>query len=155
MIEELFAIQNRLVGSLPRDFERSLYNAINWNQRLIVLTGARGTGKTTMVLQHYMKRYQDVKQCLYMSADNPLVLKAGIYQTASAYFKYYGDCLIVDEVHKQKNWSVEVKALYDAYPDKQFIVLGSSTLNISLQVLCSTIFFFSEACVQSRLHHQR
>jgi len=130
MIEELFAIQNRLVGSLPRDFERSLYNAINWNQRLIVLTGARGTGKTTMVLQHYLKRYHDVKQCLYMSADNPLVLKAGIYQTASEYFKYYGDCLIVDEVHKQKDWSVEVKGLYDAYPDKQFIVLGSSALNI-------------------------
>lgn len=130
MIEELFAIQNRLVASLPGDFTRSLYGDINWDQRLIILTGARGTGKTTLVLQHYVKRYHDVKKCLYMSADNPLVLKAGIYQTASEYFKYYGDCLIVDEVHKQKDWSLEVKALYDAYPDKQFLVLGSSTLNI-------------------------
>lgn len=130
MIEELFAIQNRLVGALPKDFVRSRYRDINWDQRLVVLTGARGTGKTTMVLQHYVKSYQDVKRCLYMSADNPLVLKAGIYETATEYFKYYGDCLIVDEVHKQQDWSVEIKALYDAYPDKQFIVLGSSTLNI-------------------------
>ncbi|MCB2189812.1 MAG: AAA family ATPase [Deltaproteobacteria bacterium] len=130
MIEELFAIQNRLAGSLPIDFKRSLYNVINWDQRMIILTGARGTGKTTMVLQHYIEKYHSVKRCLYLSADNPLVLKTGIYQTASEYFKYYGDCLIVDEVHKQKDWSVELKALYDAYPDKQFIVLGSSTLNI-------------------------
>lgn len=130
MIEELFSIQNRLVHNLPLDFKRSLYTAINWNQRLIILTGARGTGKTTMVLQHYLERYHDVKQCLYMSADNPLVLKTGIYHTALEYFKYYGDCLIVDEVHKHKDWSVELKALYDAYPDKRFIVLGSSTLSI-------------------------
>ena len=130
MIAELFAIQNRLVGSLPGDLIRSLYKVINWDQRLVILTGARGTGKTTMVLQHYIKRYRDVKKCLYMSADNPLVLKSGIYQTAREYFKYYGDCLIVDEIHKQKNWSVDIKALYDAYPDKKFICLGSSTLNI-------------------------
>ena len=130
MIEELFAIQNRLVLNLPFDFKRNLYDVINWNQRMIILTGARGTGKTTMVLQHYLERYQDVKHCLYIPADNPLVLKTGIYQTVVEYFKYYGDCVIIDEVHKQKNWSVDVKALYDAYPDKQFIVLGSSTLSI-------------------------
>jgi uncharacterized protein len=130
MIEELFAIQNRLVHTLPVDFRRSLYDAVNWNQRMIILTGARGTGKTTMVLQHYLEKHQDVKRCLYMSADNPLVLKTGIYQTAAEYFKYYGDCVIVDEVHKHKDWSVEAKALYDAYPDKQFIILGSSTLSI-------------------------
>lgn len=130
MIEELFAIQNRLVHNLPLDFKRSLYDVINWNQRMIILTGARGTGKTTMVLQYYLERYHDVKHCLYMPADNPLVLKTGIYQTVVEYFKYYGDCVIVDEVHKHKDWSVDVKALYDAYPDKQFIVLGSSTLSI-------------------------
>ncbi len=130
MIEELFAIQNRVVNNLPVEFKRSLYDAINWNQRMIILTGARGTGKTTMVLQHYLERYHDVKKCLYIPADNPLILKTGIYQTAVEYFKYYGDCVIVDEVHKQKDWSREVKALYDAYPEKKFIVLGSSTLSI-------------------------
>jgi len=133
MLEELFAIQNRLAATLPMDFKRSLYDAVNWDQRMIILTGARGTGKTTMVLQHYMERYGDVSQCLYVSADNPLVLKAGIYETATEYFKYYGDCLIVDEVHKQKDWSIELKALYDAYPEKRFIILGSSALNIKTE----------------------
>ena len=130
MLNEFFNIQNRIVSNIPLNFKRHLYRLINWNHRLIVLTGARGTGKTTLVLQHYLEHYNDMKKCLYISADNPLVLKTGIYNTAMEYFKYHGDCLIIDEVHKHKDWSTELKALYDAYPDKKFIVLGSSTLNI-------------------------
>ena len=130
MLEDLFNIQIRTASITPMGFKRNLYKSINWDNRMIILTGARGTGKTTLVQQHYIKNYNDIKKCLYLSADNPLVLKSGIYHTAAEYFKYYGECLIVDEVHKQKDWSVELKALYDAYPDKKFIVLGSSALNI-------------------------
>lgn len=130
MLQELFSIQNRLAAFISRDFQRSMYQHINWNKRLITIVGARGTGKTTLVLQHYLTQYNDINKCLYISADNPLVLKSGIYKIAQEYFKYYGNCLIVDEVHKHKDWSVDIKALYDAYPDKQFIILGSSVLNI-------------------------
>lgn len=130
MLENLFNIQNRIAANTPVTFKRNLYGHTNWNNRMIILTGARGTGKTTLVIQHYIEKYNDVKKCLYFSADNPLVLKTGIYQAAAEYFKYYGECLIVDEVHKQKDWSVEIKALYDAYPNKNFIILGSSALNI-------------------------
>ncbi|MEA2084172.1 MAG: AAA family ATPase [Thermodesulfobacteriota bacterium] len=130
MLNELFGIHARTISKISLNFKRHLYKRINWDQRMIIITGARGTGKTTMVLQHYLETYNDIKKCLYISADNPLVLKTGIYNTGSEYFKYYGGCLIVDEVHKQKDWSVDVKALYDAYPDKKFIILGSSTLNI-------------------------
>lgn len=130
MLNELFLIQNQIAESVTQHFKRYLYRQINWSQRLIIITGARGTGKTFMVMQHYLDKYKDFKKCLYFSADNPLVLKNGIYQTAAEYFKYYGECIIIDEVHKQKNWSIDIKALYDAYPDKRLIVLGSSTLNI-------------------------
>lgn len=130
MLNELFGIHGRMISKISLDFKRRLYEIINWNQRMIIITGARGTGKTTLVLQHYLETYNDIKECLYISADNPLVLKTGIYKTAGEYFKYHGKCLIIDEVHKQKDWSIEVKALYDAYPDKKFIILGSSTLNI-------------------------
>jgi len=130
MLNELFAIQGRMVSKISLNFKRHLYKTINWKRRMIVITGARGTGKTTLVLQHYLETYNDLKKCLYISADNPLVLKAGIYNTAAEYFKYHGECLIIDEVHKQKDWSLEVKGLHDAYPDKKFIILGSSTLDI-------------------------
>jgi predicted AAA+ superfamily ATPase len=130
LLEELFLVHRRNVSSVSLDFKRYLYDQINWNHRLIIVTGARGAGKTFMVLQHFLEQYNDIKKCLYLSADNPLVLKDGIYRTGSEYFKLYGDCLIIDEVHKQKDWSIDVKALYDAFPNKKLIVLGSSTLNI-------------------------
>ncbi len=130
MLQDLFDIHYRVTEELRADYIRSVYDRINWNHRLVGIIGARGTGKTTLVLQHYRKQYGQVEKCLYLSADNPLVLKSGLYRIASEYFKYYGECIIIDEIHKQDQWSAELKALYDAYPNKKFIVLGSSILNI-------------------------
>ena len=130
MLNDLFSIQNRLVSLIPSVTKRRLSEIINWDNRLVVIKGGRGTGKTTLVLQYLLEQYTTFDRCLYISADNPLVLKTGIYDTAAEYFKYQGECLIIDEVHKQKDWSLAVKALYDAYPDKKLIILGSSALNI-------------------------
>ena len=130
MLQDLFDIHRRVISGLTANFVRTAYDAIRWDSRLVGIVGARGTGKTTLVLQHYLERYQSVEKCLYVSADNPLVLKYGIYNIAVEYFKYYGECMIIDEIHKQDGWSEEIKALYDAYPDKKFIALGSSILNI-------------------------
>jgi len=129
-LNEFFSIQNKITSFVPKKFKRYLLQKINWNNRLITITGARGTGKTTLVLQHYLENYNSIEKCLYVSADNPLVLKSGIYAIGSEYFKLYGDVIIIDEIHKQPNWSLEVKALYDAFPDKKIIILGSSKLNI-------------------------
>ncbi|MGE5343244.1 MAG: ATP-binding protein [Candidatus Omnitrophota bacterium] len=130
MLDEFFHVHERTVATVTQEFKRYLYDKINWNYRLIIITGARGTGKTFLVVQHFLERYNDPRKCLYISADNPLVLKEGIYNIGAEYFKHSGECLIIDEVHKQKDWSIDVKGLYDAYPDKKLIVLGSSTLNI-------------------------
>ena len=129
-LNELFAIQNKLISLIPLKFKRYIFEKINWNNRMITITGARGTGKTTLVLQHFKEKYKTVEECLYLSADNPLVLKNGVYNIANEYFKFYGDAVIIDEIHKQTNWSSEIKALYDAFPDKKIIILGSSRLNI-------------------------
>ena len=128
VMNELFAIQNNIARFTPRIFKR--YLDIDWSKRLIALIGARGTGKTTLGLQHYLDKYNSPTECLYFSVDNPLVAKNGIYEIGKEFFSLYGDTLIIDEVHKQKGWSIDVKALYDSYPDKKIIILGSSKLNI-------------------------
>lgn len=130
MLSDLFSIHARVVADIPTDFTRYLYHQINWSSRMIGIVGARGSGKTTMVLQHYKRAYDSPEKCLYLSADNPLVLQAGLYESVDEYFKYYGECVIIDEVHKYPDWSEAVKALHDSYPGKQFIILGSSMLNI-------------------------
>lgn len=130
LLADLFALQLRVVHSVKTDFRRYLYGRINWNNRLIGIIGGRGTGKTTLLLQYYREAYNDPEKCLYISADNPLVMQNGIYATVAEYFKYYGECVIIDEIHKQKNWSTDVKALYDGYPNKQFIISGSSIIKL-------------------------
>ena len=57
-------------------------------------------------------------------------MKKGLYEIISEYFKLFGECVIIDEIHKQKDWSNDMKALYDAFPNKKFIILGSSKLGI-------------------------
>ena len=131
MLNELIAIHQRTTAAVPTEFRRYLHKQINWDNRLIGLIGARGTGKSTLVLQHYLDAYNDVEQCLYLLADHPIVLSAGIYEAVAEYFKFYGECVIIDEVHKHPDWSREVKALYDSFPHKKFIILGSSALEIT------------------------
>ncbi|MEA2103908.1 MAG: AAA family ATPase [Candidatus Cloacimonadota bacterium] len=127
-LNELFAIQNKIVSFIPTRFRR--YIKIDWSKRLIVIVGARGTGKTTLVLQHFIETYKSSIDCLYFSVDNPLVANKGIYEVGKAFFTYFGNTLIIDEVHKQTNWAIDIKALYDSFPDKKIIILGSSKLNI-------------------------
>ena len=40
--------------------KRYLYHQINWDARLIGIRGARGTGKTTMLLQYIREHYPDL-----------------------------------------------------------------------------------------------
>jgi predicted AAA+ superfamily ATPase len=131
ILNELFAIQNRVSTFVPKEFKR--YLTIDWSKRLIIITGARGSGKTTLVLQHYLESYASTTECLYFSVDNPLVAQSGIFNIGKDFFTMYGNTLIIDEVHKQKDWSLDVKALYDSFPDKKIIILGSSKLNITNQ----------------------
>jgi len=49
-MEPLTIISDRLLQSTSTDFLRYLYNEIDWNNRLIGIIGAKGTGKSTLLL---------------------------------------------------------------------------------------------------------
>lgn len=51
----LFELSNSQLQRTKLNFFRSLYDTIDWENRLIGIKGARGTGKTTMLLQ-YLKQ---------------------------------------------------------------------------------------------------
>ena len=58
-----------LLQSTTTDFKRYLYDKVSWESRMIGIIGARGVGKTTMILQH-IKENLDSKKALYVSADD-------------------------------------------------------------------------------------
>jgi len=112
-------------------FRRYLSNEINWDNRLIGITGARGVGKTTLLLQHIKERFEtNIENVLYVSLDNLYFSKTTLSDFADEFVKQDGKYLFLDEVHKYPNWSVEIKNIYDNYPELSIVFTGSSSLDI-------------------------
>lgn len=128
-MEQLFEIYRSLLAETPSKFVRYMHELINWKSRLIVLMGARGVGKTTMVLQH-IKLYGDKDASLYIDANNTYFSANSLYEVAYTFYTNGGKVLYIDEVHKYKNWSKEIKMMYDILSGLQIIVTGSSMLDI-------------------------
>ena len=130
---DFFSIQTNLTRLAPKETTRFLYEKINWSNRLFGVIGARGTGKTTLLLQHLaMSKGADPQKCLYLSADNVKVEGLGLYEIVSDYFRLGGREVIIDEIHKTRNWPRIIKNLYDSFPESRIRFSGSSTLALQL-----------------------
>jgi predicted AAA+ superfamily ATPase len=130
-IDRLHALFLRLLKSLPSGMERSLMQEINWNSRLIGIRGARGVGKTTLMLQHIRREFSGkLNKVLYVSLDSIWFSGNSILELADTFSRQGGEYLFLDEVHKYPEWSVELKNMYDAYPDLKVVFTGSSLLDI-------------------------
>ena len=129
-MQRLLENYNRLLGEkLPSSF-RYLYDVINWDNRLIVLKGARGVGKTTMLLQHISRSFEDSAKALYVSADHIWFANHSLIDLAEYHYIHGGTHLFIDEVHKYPNWQQEIKNIYDSYPRLNVVVTGSSMLRL-------------------------
>ena len=128
-MEELYATYRLLLDRTPLAFQRFLHRRINWNSRLVAILGARGVGKTTLMLQH-IKMEENVDDALYVLADDFYFTSHRIYDVASDFYRHGGKVLFIDEIHKYKGWSVEVKNIYDKLPDLRVVYSGSSILDL-------------------------
>ena len=127
-LQPFFEIQGRLLSSVPIEFKRYAYASINWDEPLLGIVGARGCGKTTLLLQRILEKGE--KGFLYISGDNPLVLREGIHDIGDTFFKLGGKTLVVDEAHRQPGWANDIKALHDSHPGKQIYFTGSSRYSV-------------------------
>ena len=112
-------------------FQRSLMDEIAWKERLIGIKGARGAGKTTMLLQRIKAHHlHELDQVLYVSLDDIWFAEHRLVDLVDEFVKTGGRYLFLDEVHKYPDWSREVKNIYDDYPELQIVFTGSSLLEI-------------------------
>ena len=126
MLKEQMKVQLELVDD---GFVRYLHDKIDWQAQLIAILGARGVGKTTMLLQH-IKRYNTLDDTLFVYADNIYFTKHTLFDLALDFYKNGGRHLYIDEIHKYKNWSQEIKNIYDSLPRLQVVYTGSSILDL-------------------------
>ena len=97
---------------------------------MIGIKGPRGTGKTTLMLQHLKYDLGLPPEALYITADHTWFYNHTLLDTANDWYKQGGKILFIDEVHKYENWSVELKNIYDGLPEMQVIFSASSALDI-------------------------
>lgn len=117
---------DKKILSISLSFKRYLHAKINFSNRLIGITGARGTGKSTLVLQHIKLNYTNLDEVLYVSMDDIYFITNSLSDLAEQFLVEGGKILILDEVHKYPLWSREVKNIYDFHPELQIIYTGSS-----------------------------
>lgn len=109
---------------------RFLMEEIDWQQRLVGLKGARGVGKTTLLLQRLKLLKLPANKALYVSCDNIWVSQHSLVDLAETFAREGGLFLFLDEVHKYPNWAQELKNIYDDLPELHVIFTGSSLLEI-------------------------
>lgn len=128
-MEQLFGLFRSLLQETTTSFVRYLHDEIDWNARMIAIIGARGVGKTTLLLQH-IKTYNSTDDTLFVSVDDLYFTEHRLFDTASEFYKNNGKHLYIDEIHKYSNWSKELKMIYDYFPKLQVVFTGSSVLDI-------------------------
>ncbi|MDD4190004.1 MAG: AAA family ATPase [Mangrovibacterium sp.] len=132
-MQVLIDTYERLVSSISNTFIRYLYPEIAWEERLIAIAGAKGTGKTTMLLQNIKRNFPQKQKALYASLDNIWFAKNSLWNLAEQFNAYGGTHLFLDEVHKYPTWAQEIKNIYDSFPDLSVVFTGSSMLEIYRQ----------------------
>lgn len=130
-IQPLLNTFHRKLAATDLRFKRYLHGQINWDARLLGIKGARGVGKTTMLLQRIKETAgNNLDEVFYASLDNMW------FQTHSAEdlveFLYTRGVtrIYLDEVHKYRDWTVLLKNLYDNYPGLNIVYTGSAMLAI-------------------------
>ena len=123
------AMQRRLTRT-SLAFHRHLYANIEWGDRLLVVKGPRGVGKTTLLMQRIKENFRNNGRAFYVSLDNLFFAQHSLREVADWHYKNGGTHLFVDEVHYAEHWQTEIKNIYDDYPDLNLAYTGSSMLRI-------------------------
>ena len=128
-MDKLFEQFQKLIKETDIHFFRYIYNEINWKNRMIGLTGPRGVGKTTLVLQ-YIKQNLNLSETLYVTAEDFYFADNRLVDLADAFVKRNGKYLFIDEIHKYNNWAKELKLIYDYHSELHVVFTGSSVMDI-------------------------
>ena len=129
-LDEILRIYNRRLQGTPEGFKRYLIDKIDWRDNLIAIKGAKGTGKTTMLLQHIKESFADKDKALYLSLDNLWFETHSINDLIEYHYTHGGTHLFLDEVHYFPNWKTLIKNINNDYPGLHVVYTGSSMLKI-------------------------
>lgn len=127
---------------LLKDYKRNQYYSASKSfnhkiRRVVILSGLRRVGKTTIVYQiinDLLQKGVSPERIIYFSLDRNAIRDAGIDEVLKYYRENISDSeefyLFVDEIQKDSDWAVKIKALYDIYPSLRAVCTGSASSKI-------------------------
>jgi predicted AAA+ superfamily ATPase len=143
MLDNIRKLEKRILKEVASDYKRYLYKGIDYSSQMIGIVGARGVGKTTLLLQYTynLKQKFEPYKSLYFSYDYPTNLEIKLIDLVENFVKIGGEYLIIDEIHKYADFAMDLKAIYDFYPRLKVIFTGS----------CATSIYNSQADLSRRV----
>lgn len=129
---------------LSARLERLLSGKLSENEKISILTGLRGTGKSTLLAQLFAAASEKRIRTLYIDAGR-LILEG--FNLNDFLKKWEHDAsfeserpmrktlLLIDEVHYDENWGLFLKSMFDrnkSNTDLMIVATGSSALKIKI-----------------------
>ena len=115
-MEKLFKRHDEEIAAAPMSMIRSMMSVIDWSSRLLIIKGTKGVGKSTLMQQYIKMNYKtEDRSVLYCSADSSYFSTHTLLDTADQFAMLGGRHLFIDEVHKYRGWSREIKEIYDSH----------------------------------------
>lgn len=125
---------------LARSYKRIAYHEVKRRlmqtdlRRIIVLTGARRVGKTTIlyqIIENLLSRGISPSKIVYISLDHPVLKLSSFHEVLDCYHEnvypaedvYY----FFDEIQYAADWDKWLKTLYDLQPTSNIVATGSAS----------------------------
>ncbi len=131
-IDKLYRIALENSAAVKEWKKRSLYDELKkkleaggHKKPAILISGIRGVGKTTLMLQLFAEGHDT----FYYSADSIAVKSTTIYSLVEQAYRAGYKNIFIDEIHKYPQWVEELKNIYDDF-NAQIIASGSSVASI-------------------------
>ncbi len=129
-MKEVISVSNKRIAHVNEYYRRYLHDKIEWGVQLTIIRGPRGSGKTTLMLQRIKDLEKLGVKALYCTMDHPYFETVRLYDFAGKVLENGFKYLFVDEIHKHRHWSQDLKLIYDTLPEIQIVCSGSSILDI-------------------------
>ena len=129
MLSTIKKYQQRLEKSFTISYRRYLFEKIDFEERMIAIFGARGTGKTTLLFQYLKELQESGRNALYISLDYPFLSGVDLIDLVEDFVEEGGEYLLLDEVHRYEDFASYLKTIYDLF-DIKVLFTGSSATSI-------------------------
>jgi predicted AAA+ superfamily ATPase len=129
-METLFAKLHDKLKNTQTGLIRDFIDQVPWKNRMIGIKGARGSVKTTLLLQYIKTKLKGNPNVLYCSLDDLYFSMNRLVDLTDDFVKRGGEHLLIDEVHRYPGWSGELKNIYDDHPGLKIVFTGSSIIDL-------------------------